>query len=180
MDVEPDMGADCGVGERHHDAGVTLEHGARNRLAPLGGTRSAIGGIARQGGDVERTRLGVVAGEVRRVHQHPAHDPGHTKTDDGPVVSRLAAAAGLPAIHPLAPIGEALGVPERLPIRNQVLLLGEEVVVGRDDPSAEAGRGQVHQQVVDGVAHVPSGSRPGRLPPRTMVAATLPRKRHPA
>ena len=100
-------------------------------------------------------RLRVVAAEVGGVDDEPAHHAGGAEAYEGPVVvlvggvrlggARTAPAAGLPAVHDLALVAEALGVELGGLRLEQVLALGEELVVGGDDTGAEPPVGEVDE-----------------------------------
>lgn len=77
------------------------------------------------------------------------------------------AAAGLPAVHDLALVAEVLGAELGASGDEQVLPLGEELVVGGDHPGAQAPVGEVDEAregqvgaAVVGVG-IPSGVRLG-------------------
>jgi hypothetical protein len=126
---------------------------------------------------VEARPLGIVAGEEARVDDHAAHDAREAEPDHGPVVSRRAAAARLPAVHPLP----ALGVDPLAPLGRTGLherFLGrEELVVRGDHGAAEALAGEVGQ--VGEVGHA-SVSKGWTLRPPTYVARTTPESSRPA
>jgi hypothetical protein len=71
--------------------------------------------------------------------------PGQPELDHAPVVAGHPLAAALPAVHPLAALG-VLVLDEHAPPRlEQVFLLGEKVVAGRQRPPADALGGQINQ-----------------------------------
>ena len=96
---------------------------------------------------VDRARLGEVAAEEGGVDDDAADHARHAEPDDAPVVrvGPVAAPARLPAVHPLAAIGVLALAPDRRGGLEQVLLRGEELVVGRDDRAAEALRREIDQ-----------------------------------
>ena len=115
----------------------------------------------------------------------PRTTPRRAETDDGEVVAGHALAAALPAIHPLAAVGVLVLFPDRLRGLEQVLLLGEEVVVRVEHAAAEAFGGEIEEVAeVDssfGVrsryrscATVHPRTRVLHVPPRTHVAFTTP------
>jgi hypothetical protein len=95
------------------------------------------------GASLERAVLGVVAAEEGGVDDDAAQHAGQTELDDARVVARRAAPAALPAVHPLAAVGVLVLAPDRGLGLEQVLLLGEEVVVGPQHGAAEARGGEV-------------------------------------
>src|SRR5204863_343658 len=78
---------------------------------------------------VDRTRLGVVAPEVRRVDVDAADNARHAEPHDAPVVARLATTPRLPTVHPFAALGVLALDPDRGRWLDQVLLRREELVV---------------------------------------------------
>src|SRR5207237_10070570 len=61
----------------------------------------------------------------------------HAEPDHAPVVARVPAAPGLPAVHPLAAIGIDVVLPLGGARAQEVLLVGEELVVARDRGATE-------------------------------------------
>ena len=103
-------------------------------------------GIGRRGiAEIDGARFRSVALEMRRVDQNLAHDSGKSEADDAPVVAGLPAAARLPAVHPLAPVRVLALAPDRLSRLDEVVLRGEELVVGLDDRSAQAFRSEIDE-----------------------------------
>jgi hypothetical protein len=88
--------------------------------------------------------LGIVALEETRIHHDAADQRWNPKPDDAPVVARRAAAAGLPTVHPLAPIGVLPLAPHRTPGLEQVLLGCEELVVGQQRHPTEPFGGDIN------------------------------------
>ncbi len=131
--------------------------GGRDDLLPLHVVGEEFGGTgrARHGGRLDRDALRVVAAEVRGVDDDAADDAGGAEPDQGPVVLvrggervggvRAAPAAGLPAVHDLALVAEVLGVEDGALADEEVLALGEELVVGGDHARAETAVGEVDQ-----------------------------------
>ncbi len=137
--------------------GVAADRGAGDEHGPLhvvgeefGGGRRALdrGALDADGGRV-------VAAEVGGVDDEAVYDAGHAEPDERPVVvpgggvrglgGGAAPAAGLPAVHDLALVAEALGVEARGLGPQQVLAFGEELVVGGDDARAQQPVGEVGQ-----------------------------------
>jgi hypothetical protein len=75
---------------------------------------------------------------VGRLDVDAARDTRDTESNDAPIVARTAAAAGLPAIHPLAALGVIALAPPRCVGPDQVLLGRKELVVSGNDGSAQA------------------------------------------
>jgi hypothetical protein len=96
-------------------------------------------------GRLDRARLGEVPPEKRRVHVDAADHPGQAEPHDAPVVTRLAAAARFPPVHPLAAIGVLVLAEHGLRDLDEVLLRREELVIRRDRGAAQALRRQVHE-----------------------------------
>lgn len=108
---------------------------------------------ARHRGGLDGDGLRVVAPEVGGVDDDAAHHAGGAQAHQGPVVVVVGgvrhggrdtpAAAGLPAVHDLALVAEVLGVELGGVGLEEVLALGEELVVGGDDARAQAPVGEV-------------------------------------
>ena len=122
---------------------------------PLHVTGQEVLGRRRAGhrGRLDRHRLRVVAAEVRGVDDDAADDAGRAQADERPVVVLVggvrpvgrdtASTAGLPAVHDLALVPEVLGVELGGIGLEQVLALGEELVVRGDHARAQAPVGEV-------------------------------------
>ncbi len=135
--------------------GVAADRGARDEGRPLHvvGEQLLGGRGTRDRGALDGDGLRVVAAEVGGVDDDAADDTGGAEADQGPVVVLLggpgllgrdtAPAAGLPAVHDLALVPEVLGVELGGLGHQQVLALGEELVVGGDDTRAELPVGKV-------------------------------------
>jgi hypothetical protein len=95
--------------------------------------------------------LRVIPAVECRIDQDSSHDPGHTKSNDRPVVTWLAATTGLPTVHPLSALGVLAFAPFRRRRLEHGLLRREELVVCRDDCAAELFGGEVNQ--VGEIAH---------------------------
>ncbi len=113
---------------------------------------------------LDRARGRVVAGEERGIDHHRADDARQAKPDDrrvevgmraGRRVRVVAAAAGLPAVHPLAAIRVLSLDEDGLAGLEEVVLAREEVVRRVEDRAAEALRREIYemQQGRDHVAH---------------------------
>src|SRR6266568_2788788 len=106
--------------------------------------------------------------------------------DDGPVVAGLPAAAGLPAVVDLSLVAERVRVEHRRLRPDEVLPLGEQLIIGGDDAAADGAYGQVGQlgEVHGGHASPRAMSRPcGCSPtgwPRSQVRRTTPASGRPA
>src|SRR5262245_24896712 len=96
VDAETQMGCSRGFGDREQVVRVAFERPARQNLDPV-----------RPVALVDRARLRIVPLEMRRLDVDAANDAAHTEADDAPVVNvgrQIAAAARLPAVHPLAAV----------------------------------------------------------------------------
>jgi hypothetical protein len=90
-------------------------------------------------GDLRR----VVPGEERCVDDDAVDDPGDAQPHDRPVVPGFTTATSLPAVVDLPLVTERIGLVLRRFGLDEVLPLGEELVVGADDAAAEPAAGQV-------------------------------------
>src|SRR5215470_19903579 len=111
---------------------------------------------------LDRDLRGVVAAKERGVHHDPAYHAWASEPHDRVVVPGVTAAPGLPAVVDLALVAERAGCEPRRFGLDQVLLLGEELVVGVDDAAAERpGReiGQAREVRAGRLAHL--RPRPG-------------------
>ena len=107
-------------------------------------------------GRLDTDRLRVVAAEVGGVDDDAPDHARHAEPDERPVVivfgrvggtrARAAPAAGLPAVHDLALVAEARRIEPGRPGDEEVLPLGEELVVGGDDSGAQPPVGQIDQR----------------------------------
>ena len=147
IDVEAQVGERPGCFDREAVLGVTFEkHLAQHRVPGGGlGEQFVRRGAGRGPRPLDPAGLGVVATEEGGVHDHAVNAAREAEPEETPVVPRLAAAACLPAIHPLAAIRVAPGVPDRRFVADQVLLLGEELVVGGENRTPHAGTGEIDQ-----------------------------------
>jgi hypothetical protein len=87
----------------------------------------------------------VIAAEVGGVDHDPMDDASAAQPNDRVVVPRVATAPGLPAVVDLAFVPEGLRRELRQPGLDQVLLLGEELVVGVGHAPAERSRSEIGQ-----------------------------------
>jgi hypothetical protein len=112
----------------------------------------------RERGGLERAFGGVVAAEVRGIDDDAADLARQAEADDAPVITGLAAAAGLPAVHPFAAVGVFVLLPHGRVRAQEVVLLGEELVVAEDRGAAVFLGGEVDAcGPVVVVAHAGSG-----------------------
>lgn len=106
-------------------------------------------------GRLEGDLGGLVAAEVGGVDVDAADHAGQGQADERPVVvlggrvrllgADTAATAGLPAVHDLALVAEGVRVELAGLGLEEVLAVGEELVVGRDDAAAQTPVGEVDQ-----------------------------------
>src|SRR5262249_61992784 len=90
------------------------------------------------------------------------------------------AAARPPPVHDVALVPERVRAEGRRAGAEQVLLLAEELIAGRDHPGAQPPRGQVHMRVRHGlVSNLPAGAGPASWP-RSQVRRTTPVSVRPA
>ncbi len=137
--------------------GVPADGRARDERGPGDVVREQLlgGRGAGQLGALDGHVLGVVAAEVGGVDDDAADDARHAQSDQRPVVvpgrrvrgvgGGAAAPAGLPAVHDLALVAEEIGVEAGGFGGEQVLALGEELVVGGDHGGAEPSVREVGQ-----------------------------------
>ncbi len=154
-DVEPDVGVAGPVRHLELVGGVAPERGAGYQVGPVGAVELLDGRVARYRGALDGGRLGVVAGEVRGVHDHAADHAAHAEPDDRPVVvlvgrvrllgADAAPALALPAVHDLALVAEGVRAELGGLGDQQVLRVREGVLVGGDHAGAEQAGGQVDQ-----------------------------------
>ncbi len=187
--VDPQMGEAPLLVDREAVGRMAADCRTGDERCPLHiGCEEVLGGRgAGQRGRLDGDRLRVVAAEVRGVDDQPAHHAGYTEAYERPVVvlvggvrlggARTAPAAGLPPVHDLALVPEALGVEFRGLRLEQVLALGEELVVGGDDATAEAPVGEVHEMSEGEVGGAVVGVRVAS-PVRVRVAGEVRCRRH--
>ena len=89
--------------------------------------------------------FGIVATEEACIDYDAANDAGQAETNDAPIEAGCAAAAALPAIHPLATIGVLALDKYRRTRLEQVLLGREEVVIRHQHRATNALRRQIDQ-----------------------------------
>ena len=128
---------------------VALQSGHGQQGLPASGSR--ILAIAEDAG-VHGGGHGVVAGEVSGIDFQLVDVTGGAQAHDCTVVSGAAAAAGFPAIHPLAVIIEFVGDESRGRLRQHAFGAGEELVGNRYDLGAQPGGGEIRVGD-DGVRH---------------------------
>ena len=177
--------------DREEVVRVAVQRGARQRAraTPPARSSAAAGSPGRSHASIAHDSR-IVAGEERGVDDDAAHDAAARR--GGRCTSRaprpeLAAAARLPAVHPLAAIGVLALAPHRRRRLDQVLLRREELVVGGDDRAAEAFRREI-DEIEKGVGVIggcPPYARASRFlshtrSPRTNVVRTVPDSERPA
>ena len=158
VDVETDLFDAIGKSDLEGRHGVTGQRRRGDDLHPLAAT----------GRRVQRELLGVVAREMRRVDGGQMNPTGYAQSQDTPVVTRFASAAGLPAVHPLAAIG-VLVIRHRRARRHQVGRGSEELVIAFDDAATHALGEEIDHLRRSILAGAP-----------TTVSTTRPRKRIPS
>ena len=89
--------------------------------------------------------LGIVAAKETRVDNDSANHAGRTEAKDREVMSGNALAPRFPPIHPLPPVRVLMFLPHRGGRLDEVLLLGEEVVVRVKHGTAQALGGEVDE-----------------------------------
>jgi hypothetical protein len=126
---------------------VALQGRLGEQLGPhrLGSEQLLGRGVGAGDGALDRAVIRVVSAEEGGVHHHPADDAGEAEADEAEVVAGGAAAARLPAVHPFAAVGVLVLEEDRGLRLEQVLLLGEEVVVGPDHGASEALGGEIDE-----------------------------------
>ena len=192
--VQPDVGGQAFQPHGEGVGAVALQRALRDDLRPVDAGQVGRVAVHRAGLDGRVRR--VVALEPGGVDDDAADHAGHAEADQRPVVAGAAAAGGLP------PVVDLPFPPERrrgelgLPRVEEVLLLGERLVAGRDDRSAERADGQVREgrevregrgvrhrgswveqgswvERGSGVSSRPAGAAPTGAP-RSQVARTTP------
>ena len=135
------MGEPPAIGDPEDVMAVSGQRRPRDDLLPAGElVRAGIAlAAARLDGDGRRE----VPGEEARVHVDRGDDAGSPEPDDGPVVAGRTPAPGLPAVDDLAAVAVVPRLERRRGRGQQVLLLAERLVAGRDHAAAEPPRGQV-------------------------------------
>ena len=154
-DRQPDVGEP--LLDRHVElvAGISGHRAAGNQGRPLRGGQPGRGRVALRPARLDRHLGRVVAGEVRGVDHDAADHAGAAQPHDRavavPVAGRLAAPAGLPAVHDLALVTEGVRLEHRVLGFDQVLPVGEQLVVGGDHAAPERTGGQVRPLLGVGV-----------------------------
>ena len=135
------MGEPAAVVDREDVVAVPGQRRARDDLLPAGELlrRRVALAAARLDAGLRRE----VPGEEARVHVDRSDDARGAEPDDGPVVAGRLPAPGLPAVDDLAAGTVVPGLERRRGGGQQVLLLAERLVAGRDHAAAEPPRGQV-------------------------------------
>src|SRR5215472_16061218 len=154
---------------------------------PAQGGKLGWGQVAVGAGGLGRDLRRIVAAEERGVDDYAVHYALAAEPDDRPVVPGLTAAPGLPAVVNLALVAELRRRERRRVGLDQVLLLGEELVVGGDHAAAERPGREVGHGGEAGFGHVGDSlvrSRPACWPapactPRSHVLRTVPRNSWP-
>ena len=146
-DPQSDMRAGDRGTDREPIVRIAGQRSARQDLSPprIAGTVLRQPDFRRQVRDVNRARFRVVALEMRGLDVDAAHDAGHAEPDDAPVVARLAAPAGLPPVHPLAPVGVLPFAPLRRLRPDEIVLRRKKLVVRRNHGGPEALRREIDQ-----------------------------------
>ena len=139
-DVETNMGDPMRVVDLETRGGVTGEGGAGDDLDPVGRLESLVPthttGLQREG-------FRVIAGEMGRVDRHGPDPTCHSEGENTPIVARLTTSTGLPTVHPFASIGVDVLFPHRSRSLQQVVRLGEELVVAGNHPPTNRFRYQI-------------------------------------
>ena len=142
-----------GGGDLELVAGVAGHRAARDQRRPRRRGQFGGGGVALRPARLDRHLRRVVAGEVGRVDHDPAHHAAAAQAHDRAVAARLAPPAGLPAVHDLALVAERVRPEHRVLGLDQVLPLGEQLVVGVDHAAAERPAGQVRPRLLTFLVH---------------------------
>ena len=145
---------------------VAREPGLCAQGHPLGVGELVGRRIAVARASLQPALLREVAGEVGRVDHDAPHDARRTEPDDAPVDARGPAPAGLPAVHPLAALGELVGDPDRRLRLEQVVGQREVLVVAPHHRCTEPlvaqvrERGEVHRRVPPRACGTAMAARP--------------------
>ncbi len=107
------------------DCGSSSCHSAASSVSTSASGRSETPSIEHD--------AGIVPAEERRIDDHAAHDAARAEADDREVMARDALAPRFPPVHPLPAVGVLVLFPHGRRGPDEVLLLGEEVVVCVDD-----------------------------------------------
>lgn len=144
-DVQPDVRVAALVGHLEEVLGVALDLASGNDLRPGGGLQLGDRGIALDRDGLDGGVGRVVAPEPGGVDHDAADHAGQAEPDQSPVVAGFAPPPGLPAVVDLALGTEGVRLEAGTAGADQALLLGEGLVVGRDDRPAERPQGEVGQ-----------------------------------
>jgi hypothetical protein len=87
----------------------------------------------------------VIPEEVIRIDVDLPDDAAQSQLNNAPVMSGRAAAARLPAVHPLAAVGVLVGNKDPATGLQEVFLLGEELVVREKREAADAGCSEIDE-----------------------------------
>src|SRR5947209_20602911 len=112
-----------------------------------------------EGGALDQALSRIVAAEISGVDHDAGDGAGQAQADDADIASGRAAAACLPAVHPLAVVGVLMLAPLGGVRPEQIFLGGEELVVGPHGPAAQRLAGQIGK-----VGEVTHNSFPPRAP----------------
>jgi hypothetical protein len=139
------MGEPAAVGDREEVAAVPGQFLAGDDQLPAGrGMAQLVGArVAFVAARLEADGLRVVSGEEAGVDVDRGDDARGAQPDQDPVVARRAAAPGLPAVDDLAAGPVVAGLERGRGRGEQVLLLAEGLVAGRDHAAAEPAGGEV-------------------------------------
>ena len=162
IDVESQVGRPPGLAlNRKAVLRVPFERRAGEDLDPRR-VRQLLGrGIALDGAGFERAGFRIVAAEIGGVHDHAPERPRQAEPDDAPVVAGLAAAAGLPAVHPLADVSVFPLLPDGLSGLEEVLLGREEFVIRGQHRATQTLGCEVHEIGKIASLHPGGGACPG-------------------
>ena len=132
VDLEAEMSRSVWRSHFELKCGVALPACARNHLGPLRRRQVFIGSDTT---GFEAELFGEVSGEEGGVDGHRVDSSRRAQGEQTPVMAGPAAAASLPAIHPLAAIGVLVLLPDRWARLEQVDRVGEELVIAVHDPA---------------------------------------------
>jgi hypothetical protein len=140
-DGQPDVGEALLNGDVELIARIARHRAAGDQGHPLRRGQFGGGRVAFRPARLDRHLGRVVAGEVRGVDHDAAHHTGDAEPDDRAVAvstsGGLPAPPGLPAVHDLALVPERVRLEYRVPGLDQVLPIGEQLVVGVDHAGPE-------------------------------------------
>ncbi len=140
-DRQPDVREALLDGDVELVAGIARHRAARDQGRPLRCGQFRGGRVALRPARFDRHLGRVVAREVGGVDHDAAHDARAAEPHDRAVAlaitGRLAATAGLPAVHDLALVPERMRLEHRVFGFDQVLPVGEQLVVGADNAGSQ-------------------------------------------